>query len=46
VLKQYTVRASTEFAPNRFGQSLEGSATDEWVRRIAEQVVQGFEPGF
>jgi hypothetical protein len=46
VLKRYTVRTNVEFTPDRYGQSLEGSATDEWVRRIAEKVVQGFEAGF
>jgi hypothetical protein len=47
VLKHYFVRnVFTEFTPDRFGQSVEGSATDEWVRRAAERVVQGFERGF
>jgi outer membrane lipopolysaccharide assembly protein LptE/RlpB len=46
VLKQYVAKDFIEYTPDRFGESLEGSATDEWVRRVAERVVQGFEPGF
>lgn len=45
VVKRYRASASTEFTPDLRGESLEGSATDEWARRIAERVVQGFERG-
>jgi hypothetical protein len=40
------VAAITEFTPGRRGQGVEGSATDELVRRLAERIVQGFERGF
>jgi hypothetical protein len=46
VIKAWTVGAQSEFAPDRHGETLEGSATDDWVRRLAERVVQGFERGF
>lgn len=46
VLRTYRVYANTEFTPGLRGQSLEGSATDEWTRRAAERVVQGLERGF
>ncbi len=46
VLKSYVVYANTEFTPGRRHQTLEGSAADEWVRRLAEGVVRGFERAF
>jgi hypothetical protein len=46
VVRQYDAYAAEEFTPGRFGESLEGSATDEWTRRVAERVVQGLERGF
>lgn len=46
VVKSYVARAQTEYTPDRFGESLDGSATDEWARRLAERVVQGLETGF
>jgi hypothetical protein len=45
VLRTYVVHAMEEFTPGVAGESLEGSATDEWTRRIAEQIVQGLERG-
>ena len=32
--------AQAEFRPGVQGESLEGSATDEWTERLAERVVQ------
>jgi hypothetical protein len=46
VVKTYVAHGQTEFTPDRYGQSVEGSAYDEWVRRVAERVVQGLEQGF
>jgi hypothetical protein len=46
VVRRGTVQAVEEFRPGTAGESLAGSATDEWVRRIAERVVQSLESGF
>ena len=46
VLRSYPVEASPEYTPDRFGESLEGSATNELVRRLAIRIVQGLEAGF
>ena len=46
VLKSFVARAQTEYTPGRWGETLDGSATDQWARRLAERVVQGLESGF
>lgn len=46
VVRSFVARGQAEFAPGRDGESLDGSATDEWVRRVAVAVVQGLEGGF
>ncbi|MFM8978916.1 MAG: hypothetical protein ACKOSS_00400 [Planctomycetia bacterium] len=46
VVRTFTATGQAEFAPGRDGESLEGSASDEWVRRVAIAVVQGLEGGF
>jgi hypothetical protein len=46
VVKEFNVADVVEFAPGRRGQSLAGSATDEWARRVAQRVVQGLEASF
>lgn len=46
VVRSFTARAQAEFAPGRDGESLAGSATEEWTRRMAVAVVQGLEAGF
>jgi hypothetical protein len=43
VVRQFPVYATTDFAPGRDGESLEGSATEEWVRRTAIRIVDGLE---
>jgi hypothetical protein len=43
VVRRYRVSTQADFTPDRFGESLEGSATEEWVRRTAERVVRGLE---
>jgi hypothetical protein len=45
VVKQFRVYATTDFGPGRDGESLEGSATDEWTRRTALRIVDNLEPG-
>jgi hypothetical protein len=45
VVKRFSVYATTDFGPGRSGESLEGSATDEWVRRMAVRVVESLEEG-
>jgi len=44
-LKRARVVAYAEFRPGVDGESLEGSATNEFVRRLAERIVQVLEPG-
>lgn len=46
VLRADTVAAQAEFLVGRYGESLDGSATDEWTRRLAIRVVQFLERGF
>ncbi len=46
VLRQTTVSANEEFRPGIQGEGLDTTGTDEWTRRIAEQVVQMLERGF
>lgn len=46
VLRRATVQATEEFRPGTAGESLAGTGTEEWVRRVAERVVQGLESGF
>lgn len=46
VVRSFTAKGQADFTPGRDGESLEGSATDEWVRRVAIAVVQGLEGGF
>jgi hypothetical protein len=46
LIKQYAAVATDEFTPGRFGESLEGSGTDEVLRRLAGRVVDGLERGF
>jgi hypothetical protein len=46
VVRRYVVFATDEFTPGRFGETLEGSATDEVVRRLAVRAVEGLERGF
>ncbi len=43
VLRAYTVAARQEFAPDRYGETEDGSATDTVLRSLAMQVVQGLE---
>jgi len=43
VLRSYTVAARQEFAPNRYGETEDGSATDTILRSLAMQIVQGLE---
>jgi hypothetical protein len=44
-LKRTRVVAYAEFRPGVDGESLEGSATSEFVRRLAQRIVQVLEPG-
>jgi hypothetical protein len=46
VRREAFIRATEEFRPLIQGESLAGTGTDEWARRIAEQVVQELEAGF
>ena len=46
IVRRATVQATEEFRPFAPGESLAGSATEEWVRRVAERVVQSLERGF
>ncbi|MDJ0972889.1 MAG: LPS assembly lipoprotein LptE [Planctomycetota bacterium] len=46
ILRADTVSAQAEFLVERYGESLDGSATDEWTRRMAIRVVQFLETGF
>ncbi len=46
VVRQAAISAHEEFRPGQYGESLEGSATDEWVRRVAERIVHALERGF
>ena len=43
VLRRFTAAGRQEYTPGRFGESLEGSATDVTVMSLAEDVVQGLE---
>jgi hypothetical protein len=43
VLREWRAVASDEFARDRFGESLEGSAIDVATRRLAQDVVRGLE---
>jgi len=43
VLREWTVDDRVDFTPDRFDESLEGSATDRLVRLLAEQVVEALE---
>ncbi|MDJ0521374.1 MAG: LPS assembly lipoprotein LptE [Planctomycetota bacterium] len=46
VLREGRVRALEEVRPGTGGESVEGSASDEWVRQLAERVVQLLERPF
>jgi hypothetical protein len=46
VLRQARLLANEDFRPGVDGESLEGSGTDEWARRIAVQVADLLERGF
>jgi hypothetical protein len=46
VVRQRRVATHAEWLEGAPGQSLQGSATDEWVRRIAEKVAQTLERSF
>lgn len=46
VVRNETLTATDEFLIDRYGQSLDGSATDEWARRMAIRIVQSLERGF
>jgi hypothetical protein len=43
VLRAYTVEARQEFAPDRFGETEDGAATDTVLRTLARRIVQGLE---
>lgn len=43
VLRRYAAIERQEYTPNRYGESLEGSATDTIVTSLAEDIVQGLE---
>ncbi len=43
VLKTYRADDTTDYVPDRFGETLEGFGYDEWTRRVAVRVVQGLE---
>ncbi len=43
VLRRYAVVERQEFTPNRYGESLEGSATDTIATSLAQDIVQGLE---
>ena len=43
VLRRYATVERQEFTPNRYGESLEGSATDTITTSLAEDIVQGLE---
>ena len=46
VVRQARVRATADFRPGVDGESLPGSATQLWTRRLAEQIAQTLEAGF
>lgn len=46
VLRRTTVSANQEFRPGVRGEGFDTTGTEEWTRRIAEQVVQMLERGF
>ena len=46
VVRRQRVATTAEWREGVVGESLEGSATDEWTRRIAEQVAQVLERSF
>ncbi len=43
VVREERLGGFEEFRPGTYGESLEGSGTDEWVRRLAERVAQVLE---
>ena len=45
VLKTYRAYDTVTFTPDRQGETLEGSAYQDWVERVALRVVQGLETG-
>lgn len=46
VVRAARVRATADYRPGVYGESLPGSATQIWTRRIAEQIAQLLEKGF
>lgn len=46
VLRRARVATTAEWRENVMGESLDGSATNEWTRRLAEQVAQVLERSF
>jgi hypothetical protein len=46
VVRSARVRATADFRPGVDGESLPGSATQTWTRRLAEQIAQTLEVGF
>jgi hypothetical protein len=46
VVRRTTVSEFAEWRPGAPGESYAGSASDEWVLRMAQRVVQALEPGF
>ena len=46
ILRGDRLNAQAEYLLDRFGESLDGSATDEWARRMAIRIVQFLEGGF
>ena len=46
VVKEFDAFAVTEFTPDMGGESLQGSATHETLRRLAIRIGQGLEQGF
>lgn len=45
VVKTYRAYDTVTFTPGRQGETLEGSAYDQWVQRVALRVAQGLETG-
>jgi len=46
VVRRARVRATADFRPGVDGESLHGSGTQIWARRLAEQIAQTLESGF
>ena len=46
IVRRSRVDTLTEWRPGVQGESLDGTATEEWVRRLAEQAAQVLERGF